>query len=127
MRRADYEQALEAAQRWIAEHGRYPQQQEWEHRAPGRPTTRTIKRRWGWEELMRAAAGAGARAPKLETRRAYRLELLCALRRAREELDRWPTAGEWELATTSHVSRRSYARHFGSWRRACRMAARLKI
>jgi hypothetical protein len=51
MQRADYEQALEAAQRWIAEHGRYPQQQEWEHRAPGRPTTRTIKRRWGWEEL----------------------------------------------------------------------------
>jgi len=36
MRRADYEQAVEAAQRWIAEHGRYPQQQEWEHRAPGR-------------------------------------------------------------------------------------------
>jgi hypothetical protein len=58
MRRADYEQAVEAARRWIAEQGRYPQQQDWEHRAPGRPTTRTIKRRWGWEELMRAAAGA---------------------------------------------------------------------
>jgi hypothetical protein len=25
MRRADYEQAVEAARRWIAEHGRYPQ------------------------------------------------------------------------------------------------------
>ena len=86
MRRADYEQAVEAAQRWIAEHGRYPQQQEWEHRAPGRPTTRTIKRRWGWDELMRAAAGAGARSPKLETRRQRRLELLLTLRRAREEL-----------------------------------------
>jgi hypothetical protein len=30
MQRADYGQALKAARRWIAEHGRYPQQQEWE-------------------------------------------------------------------------------------------------
>jgi hypothetical protein len=72
MRPTKYEQAVEAARRWIAEHCRYPQQQEWEHRAPGRPT----KRRWGWDELMRAAAGAGAWSPKLETRRQYRLELL---------------------------------------------------
>src|SRR2546426_8327580 len=43
MRRADYEQSVEAARRWIAEHERYPQQQEWEHWALGRPTTRTIK------------------------------------------------------------------------------------
>src|SRR2546423_10392026 len=53
MRRADYDQALEAARRWIAEHGRYPRKTK-----------------------------------------AYRLELLCTLRRAREELGRWPTAGE---------------------------------
>ena len=112
MQRADYEQALEAAQRWIAEHGRYPQQQEWEHRAPGRQTTRTIKRRWGWEELMKAAAGASARSPKLETRRQHRLELLLTLRKAREELGRWPAAGEWEAATSCHVSRRSYVRQF---------------
>jgi hypothetical protein len=91
MQRADYEQALEAGRRWIAEQGRYPQQQEWEHQAPGRPTTRTIKRRWGWEELMRAAAGAGARSQRLETRRQHRLELLLTLRRACEELGRWPT------------------------------------
>jgi hypothetical protein len=57
MSRADYEQALEAARCWIAEHRRYPQQQEWEHWAAGRPTTRTIKQRWGWDELMMAAAG----------------------------------------------------------------------
>jgi hypothetical protein len=115
MRLADYEQAVEAARRWIAEHGRYPQQ-EWEHRAPVRPTPRTIKRRWGWEELMRAAAGAGARSPKLETRRQRRLELLLTLRKAREELGRWPTAGEWEASTSWHVSRRSYVRQFGSVR-----------
>jgi hypothetical protein len=60
MQRSDYGQAVDAARRWIADHGRYPQQQEWEHSAAGRPTTRTIKRRWGWEELMRVAAGAAA-------------------------------------------------------------------
>jgi hypothetical protein len=75
---------------------------------------------------MTAAAGAGARIPARETRRAYRVELLCTLRRAREELGRWPTAGEWELATSSHVSWRTYVRNFRSWRRACRTAARLK-
>jgi hypothetical protein len=74
---ADYEQAVEAAGRWFAEHGRYPQQREWEHRAHGHPTTRMIKRRWGWDELMRAAAGGpGARSPKLERCRQRRLELL---------------------------------------------------
>jgi hypothetical protein len=88
MQRADYEQAVEAARRWISEHGRYPQQQECEHRTPGPPTTRTIKRRWGWEEPMRAAAGAGARSPKLATRRQHRLELLLTLRKAREEMGR---------------------------------------
>jgi hypothetical protein len=89
MQRADYDQAVGAARRWIAEHGRYPQQQEWEHRAPGRPTTRTIKRRWGWDQLMMAAvgAGAGARSPKLEARRQRRLELL-TLRKACAELGR---------------------------------------
>ncbi len=102
-RRADYDQAVDAARRWIAEHGRYPQQQEWEHRAPGRPTTRTIKRRWGWVELMRAAAGAGARSPELERRRQRRLELLLTLRRAHEELGRWsrPASGRPRPASTS--------------------------
>jgi hypothetical protein len=112
MQRADYEQAVEAARRWIAEHGRYPQQ-EWEHWAPGRPTTRTVKRRWGWEELMREAAGDGRLGPERETGKVRRLELLCTLRRAREELRRWPSAGEWEFATREHVSRRSYCANSG--------------
>jgi hypothetical protein len=125
MRPADYNQAVEAVRRWIAEHGRYPQLQEWEYQAPGRPTTRTIKRRWGWEQLMGEAAGNGCLGPEGDSRKARRLELLCALRRAREEQGRWPTAGEWEFATSEHASRRSYTRHFGSWRRACLTAARL--
>ncbi|MBJ7598180.1 hypothetical protein [Candidatus Nephthysia bennettiae] len=127
MQRADYDQALEAARQWIAEHGRFPQQQEWEYQAAGRPTTRTIKRRWGWEQLMREAAGSDHLGPRGDTRKAYRLELLCTLRRAREDLGRWPTASEWDAATSGHVSRRSYVRQFGTWRRACRTAARLKL
>jgi Homing endonuclease associated repeat len=92
-----------------------------------RPTTHTIKRRWGGEELMREAAGDGRLGPERDTRKGRRLELLCALRRAWEELGRWPSAGEWEFATREHVSRRSYTREFGSWRRARLMAARLKL
>jgi Homing endonuclease associated repeat len=76
---------------------------------------------------MTAAAGAGADIPKRAVRKAYRLELLCTLRLALEELGRWPTAREWEFATNWHVSRRSYVRQFGSWRRACRTAARVKL
>jgi hypothetical protein len=40
MRRADYDQALEAARRWIAEHGRYHIKQEcerWGARPADRP------------------------------------------------------------------------------------------
>src|SRR2546423_14741876 len=107
MQRADYEQALEAARLWIAEHGRYPQQQEWEHRAPGRPTTRTIKRRWGWGELMMAAAGVDALRPQLEARKAHQVEMLLTLRRGRHELGRWPTGPEREVATDWHGPRRS--------------------
>jgi Homing endonuclease associated repeat len=76
-----------------------------------------------------ADAGGGRQGglgPKGDTRKARRLELLSTLRRAREELGRWPTAGEWEFPTREHVSRRSYAREFGSWRRACLTTARLK-
>jgi hypothetical protein len=126
MRPADRRQAVEAARRWIVEHGRYPQHQEWEYQAPGRPTTRTIKRRWGWEQVMREAAANGRLGPQADARKARRLELLCTLIRAREKLGRWPTAGEWEFATSSHFSRRSDTRQFGSWRRACLTAARLK-
>jgi hypothetical protein len=49
------------------------------------------------------------------------------LRRAREEMGRWPSAGEREFATREHVSRRAYVRQFGTWRRACRTVARLKL
>src|SRR5439155_22527718 len=89
------------ASSWTGGTGRRHKHAE-EQRGPGRPTTRPIKRRRGWEELIRAAAGAGARSPKLETRRQRRLELLLTLRKTRGELRLWPTAGEWEASTSEH-------------------------
>jgi hypothetical protein len=76
---------------------------------------------------MREAAGTGRLGLERDTRKARRLELLCTLRRAREEQARWPTAGECEASTSEHASRRSYVRAFGTWRRACRTAARLGL
>jgi hypothetical protein len=127
MQRADYEQAVEAARRWIAEHGRYPQQQEWEHWAPGRPTARTIKRRWGWEQLMQGAVGQVAWGRSVTPARPTDWNSCARCDLAHEELGRWSTAGEWEASTSEHVSRRSYVRAFGSWRRACRTAGRLRL
>jgi hypothetical protein len=49
---------------------------------------------------MTAAAGPSARQPKATARKARRLQLLCTLRRTWQELGRWPTAGEWEFATS---------------------------
>ena len=51
MQRADYGQAIEAARCGIAQSGRYPNSRNGSIRRPGVPTTRTIKRRWGWEQL----------------------------------------------------------------------------
>jgi hypothetical protein len=44
---------------------------------------------------------------QLETRQQRRLELLLTLRRAHEELGRWPEAWEWEFATEAHAARRT--------------------
>ncbi len=48
--------------------------------------------------------------------------MLIALRAARDELGRWPTAAEWDRSG-QRPSRRTFARHFGSWAEACRAAA----
>jgi hypothetical protein len=90
---------------------------------PDRPTSRTIRRRWGWQELMSAAGGESVPAPRSSLRAARRAELLSALRQAQEELGRWPTAVEWEYATADHASRRTYVRWFGSWAAAIEAAA----
>jgi Homing endonuclease associated repeat len=127
MQRADHSQAVEAARRWIVEHRPLPAAA-----GMGVPDAGAADHAHDQAALGLGAADAGSGrngrlGPKRDIRKGRRLELLCALRRAREELGRWPTAGEWEFATSEHFSRRSYAREFGSWRRACRTAARLML
>jgi hypothetical protein len=58
--------------------------------------------RWGWDELITAAAGAGARIGG-DARRVHRLELLCALGLVQGELGRRLTANEWGYGTDWHV------------------------
>jgi formylglycine-generating enzyme required for sulfatase activity len=125
VRRADQEQAIEAVREWYAKHGRLPTRPEWERAARGRPTTRTIDRRWGWDKLMAEASGrrlARLRQAELSERRR---QLLLRLRAARDELGRWPTSREWDRAGGDKVTSRSYARIFGSWEAARRAASRL--
>jgi hypothetical protein len=74
---------------------------------------------------MRAAGDRAGPGLEAEARKVRRLELLRALRRAREELGRWPTAGKWDPATAEHPARRTYVRRFGSWSAAIEAAKRL--
>ena len=115
-RMVEYEEVVEAARCWLGVHGRLPTQREWDQGRPEQPCSRTIRRRWSWEQVMSDAAGESAE----ETRER---ELLLALRRAYRELGRWPEATEWEHRTKTHATRRTYVRRFGSWDAACRAAA----
>jgi hypothetical protein len=55
---------------------------------------------WAADHSHDQAASGLARADEGGGR--CRLKLLLTLRQAREELGRWPTAAEWEFATTPH-------------------------
>jgi Homing endonuclease associated repeat len=48
--------------------------------------------------------------------------MLATLRAAREGLGRWPTAAQWD-ASGRRPAARTFTRHFGGWREACRAAA----
>jgi HNH endonuclease len=126
VRRADQEQAMEAVREWYDKHGRLPRRLEWEKAARGRPTTRTIERRWGWDRLMAKASGRRPAQLRQAELRERRRQLLLRLRAARAELGRWPASREWDRAAADHLSSRAYARIFGTWAAACRAAARLK-
>ena len=125
MRPADYEDAVEAVREWHAMHGRLPRRPEWERAERGRPTTRTIDRRWGWDGLMAKASGRPPAQLRQAEFRERQRQLLLKLRAARDELGRWPASLEWDRAGRDQVSSRSYARIFGSWEAARRAAARL--
>jgi hypothetical protein len=91
----------------------------------GRPTTRTIDRRWGWDKLLAKASGRPPAQVREAEFRERRRQLLLKLRAARDELGRWPASREWDRAGGDHMSSRGYARTFGSWEAARRAAARL--
>ena len=126
MRPADRNITLAALRDWARQHRRYPTQPEWDRTAPGRPSARTIDRRWGWQRMLAEGGGLGpdhARTLKTEHRRQ---KMLMALGAAYIELGRWPTGREWEHATTAHAARRTYVREFGSWADACQAAERAR-
>jgi hypothetical protein len=118
---ASRDQALDAVREFHAEHSRLPRWHEWERATASRPCAKTIERRWGWRELL--ADAIGVRPTEVEVSWVAVLDdraqqMLAALAAARDELGRWPTAMEWEAARR-RPSRRTFVRHFGSWREAC--------
>jgi hypothetical protein len=81
----------------------------------------TIERRWGRRELL--AEALGVRPAEIEVSWVPVLDdraekMLAALRAARDELGRWPTAAEWDRSGRRPASR-TFVRHFGGWREAC--------
>src|SRR5215469_2821702 len=122
----DRDQALAAVRAFHAEHGRLPRWREWERATASRPCAKTIERRWGWRELLAEAVGVmpnDVHASWEAVNDARAEAMLAALCAARGELGRWPTAAEWE-ASGQRPSRRTFVRHFGSWREACWAADR---
>ena len=118
------DQALAAVREFHAEHGRLPRWREWEGATASRPCAKTIERRWGWRDLL--AEAIGVRVDDIDVLWEAMLDdraeaLLAALRAARDELGRWPTAAEWDRSRR-RPSARTFGRHFGGWREACRAA-----
>ena len=121
MQLASRQQTLDAVRAFHAERGRLPRWHEWERSTAARPCAKTIERRWGWRELLADAIGVQPNhvdvswEAVLDDRAQV---ILAALRAARDEFGRWPTAAEWEASGRS-PSRRTFVRHFGGWREAC--------
>ena len=107
---------------WIHVHGQLPHERDWERAEEGRPCARTVRRRWGWYELMADALdvdlaeilelqgqvderGAMPRRP-----RRLRGDLLGAIIAYRDRWDCWPSGNDWERATFEHPARRTYVR-----------------
>jgi Homing endonuclease associated repeat len=100
-----------------AEHGRLPRWREWKGATASRPCAKTIELRWGWRELL--AEAIGVRPNQVDISWDAILDdraeaMLAALRAARDQLGRWPTAAEW-AGGGRRPSARTFARHFGSW------------
>ena len=125
-----YADAVQAMRAWVHALGRLPCERDWEHAEQERPCARTVRRRWGWYELMADALDIDlAEILELEGQlvergvlprrpRRPRGDLLGALIAYRELCGYWPSGRDWERATPEHPPRRTYVRRFGSWRAA---------
>jgi hypothetical protein len=113
MRRTNRDDALEAGQRWYAQHGRPDSWQEWEHSEPGRPSSKTISRGWGWHAFWTEVTGIEAEElyltsdVRLPASERHLLdwssqEMLEALRTARRAEGRWLSSRAREAAAEDH-------------------------
>ena len=104
-------------------------------RATGRPSSKTVSRRWGWHAFWVEVTGIPAEElypPSDQGRPASHShlldwsseEMLEALRAARRAEGRWPSSRAWEAAAKEHPTRRAYVRRFGSRAAAIEAAAR---
>jgi hypothetical protein len=131
-----YSEAVQAMRDWIREHGQLPHERDWERSEKGRPCARTVRRRWGWYELMADALDIDlAEILELEGQieergilprrpRRLRRDLLGAMIAFHDRWDRWPSGSDWERATLEHPARGTYVRRFGSWPLAVEAADR---
>jgi hypothetical protein len=88
MQPADRDRTLAAMREWAAKHGQLPTRREWELATLGRPSTRTIDRRWGWQRLVATAGGPPLDHVRAAVRDERQQRLIEALRAARNELGR---------------------------------------
>jgi hypothetical protein len=72
---------------WYAQHGRLPRAQDWEKAASGTLSRRTIRRRWGWNQLMAEASGERPSQLKDDQLAARERMLLSSLRPPETSLD----------------------------------------
>lgn len=103
--------------------GRTPLLADWE-KAGCRPVREVIRWRFGtWEGFVKAA-GLEPHIPPACTRRYSEEEMLATLRQVMDELGRPPTRTDWRARDVS-PNQTTYAKRFGSWKRALELAEAL--
>jgi hypothetical protein len=115
---------IDALRAWADEHGRSPKLTDWFFSDPERPTSHTVRRRYGsWAKaLKRAGLKPAARESTWE-----RSDIARALRTWTEQHGRRPKSVEWRRGEQTHPSDATVRAHFGTWHRALAAAGVLKI
>ncbi len=129
-------QALDAMRNWCVKNGRPPREAEWARATLDRPAARTVRRRWGWYQLIADALGIGldellelGGQPGYRSQRPviphWRMnEALQAMIGHKDRTGQWPSRRSWEGATAEHPAARTYVRRLGSWALAVEAADR---